>query len=46
MIKDHRTNVERGDIQNVIDGDLDGYISAYLRTSLSGKTSQTGPVEA
>ncbi|MEW6237843.1 MAG: peptide chain release factor 2 [Candidatus Omnitrophota bacterium] len=37
MIKDHRTGVERGDIQNVMDGDLDDYISAYLRASLAGK---------
>jgi peptide chain release factor 2 len=30
MIKDHRTKVERGDIQKVLDGDLDPYIRAYL----------------
>jgi peptide chain release factor 2 len=34
MIKDHRTGYERGDIQNVMDGDLEDYISAYLRASL------------
>jgi peptide chain release factor 2 len=30
MIKDHRTKIERGDIQKVLDGDLDPFIRAYL----------------
>ena len=30
MIKDHRTKVERGDVQKVLDGDLDVFIRAYL----------------
>ena len=30
MIKDHRTKVERGDIQKVLDGDLAPFIRAYL----------------
>jgi peptide chain release factor 2 len=30
MIKDHRTKLERGDIQKVLDGDLDPFIRAYL----------------
>ncbi len=30
-VKDHRTNVERGNIQAVLDGDLDDFIQAYLR---------------
>jgi peptide chain release factor 2 len=30
MIKDHRTKVERGDVQKVLDGDLDPFIRAYL----------------
>jgi peptide chain release factor 2 len=30
MIKDHRTKVERGDVQKVLDGDLDSFIRAYL----------------
>ena len=37
MIKDHRTEVERGDVQNVMDGDLERYITAYLRSSLATK---------
>lgn len=30
MIKDHRTNYEVGNIQPVMDGELDGFIKAYL----------------
>ncbi len=32
MVKDHRTKVETGNIQNVMDGDLDSFIQAYLKT--------------
>ena len=31
MVKDHRTNTEKGNIQAVLDGDLDDFIEAYLR---------------
>ncbi len=31
MIKDLRTGVERGDVDNVLDGDLDVYIEAFLK---------------
>ena len=34
LIKDHRTGYERGDVMNVMDGDLDDYIAACLRHSL------------
>ncbi|HKS83678.1 MAG TPA: peptide chain release factor 2 [Candidatus Acidoferrales bacterium] len=30
MIKDHRTKVERGDVQKVLDGDIDTFIRAFL----------------
>jgi peptide chain release factor 2 len=30
MIKDHRTDFEIGNVQPVMDGDLDGFIKAYL----------------
>ena len=30
LIKDARTGVERTDVQNVLDGDLDDYIKAFL----------------
>lgn len=32
LVKDHRTNVEVGNIQGVMDGDLDVFINAYLRS--------------
>jgi peptide chain release factor 2 len=31
MVKDHRTGIEVGDVQRVIDGDLDPFIEASLR---------------
>jgi peptide chain release factor 2 len=31
MVKDHRTEVEIGNVQRVMDGDLDPFIDAYLR---------------
>lgn len=31
MVKDHRTEYEVGNSQSVLDGDLDGFIEAYLR---------------
>jgi peptide chain release factor 2 len=30
MVKDHRTGHEVGDVQRVLDGDLDGFVRAYL----------------
>ena len=30
MVKDHRTGNEMGDVQRVLDGDLDGFVRAYL----------------
>ena len=30
LVKDLRTEYETGNIQNVMDGDLDGFINAFL----------------
>jgi peptide chain release factor 2 len=30
MVKDHRTNLEVGNVDRVLDGDIDGFIEAYL----------------
>lgn len=32
MVKDHRTDVEVGNVQAVMDGDIDPFIDAYLRS--------------
>ncbi|HIX01891.1 MAG TPA: peptide chain release factor 2 [Candidatus Ligilactobacillus excrementigallinarum] len=40
MVKDHRTNFETGNIQNVMDGDLDGFINAYLQWKLQQENPQ------
>lgn len=31
LVKDHRTNFEVGNVQGVMDGDLDGFITEYLK---------------
>ena len=36
MIKDHRTKVEVGDVNRVLDGDLDMFIKTYLMEKASG----------
>ncbi len=31
LVKDHRTSFEMGDVDRVLDGDLDGFVEAYLQ---------------
>jgi peptide chain release factor 2 len=31
LVKDHRTGLEVGNVQAVLDGDLDNFMEAYLR---------------
>lgn len=40
LIKDHRTQFEKGNVESVLDGDLDEFIEAYLFEQL--KTESTG----
>ena len=37
LVKDHRTEHEVGNIQGVLDGDLDGFVQAYLLEKAAGR---------
>jgi peptide chain release factor 2 len=37
MVKDHRTGEEVGNIDDVLNGNIDAFISAYLRTAAASK---------
>ncbi|OGO18475.1 MAG: peptide chain release factor 2 [Chloroflexi bacterium RBG_16_50_11] len=39
MVKDHRTGYETGNTEAVLDGELDGFINAYLRSIMGKKES-------
>ncbi|MBQ3548187.1 MAG: peptide chain release factor 2 [Clostridia bacterium] len=39
LAKDHRTGFESGNINAVMDGDLDGFINAYLKAASKGELS-------
>ncbi len=45
MIKDHRTKVQRGDVDRVLSGDLDEFIKVYLMQKASGTLGQAGGAE-
>ena len=34
MVKDHRTNLDVGNVQSVVDGNIDEFIDAYLRSQI------------
>jgi peptide chain release factor 2 len=42
MVKDLRTEVETSDAQAVLDGALDEFITAYLRSQVGTETRQDG----
>ncbi len=42
MVKDHRTAHETSDTQGVLDGDLDGFVEAYLRWVKEGRPKRKG----
>lgn len=37
LVKDHRTGYETGNINAVMDGDIDGFINAYLKAASQGE---------
>ena len=37
LVKDHRTNYEVGNVQGVMDGDLNGFINSYLKSIINNK---------
>jgi peptide chain release factor 2 len=45
MVKDHRTKEEVGDVNRVLDGDLDPLIKSYLMKKASGTLGQATPDE-
>lgn len=41
LVKDHRTGFESGNIDAVMDGDLDGFINAYLKADSRGELDKS-----
>lgn len=41
LVKDHRTNYEEGNVNSVMDGEIDGYINAYLAIGLNAKKQES-----
>jgi len=39
-VKDHRTKEEVGDINRILDGDIDIFIKAYLKQKAAGTLGQ------
>ncbi|MGA2026655.1 MAG: peptide chain release factor 2 [Syntrophobacteraceae bacterium] len=37
LVKDHRTNVEKGNVDSVLGGELDDFIEAYLLSTMTAK---------
>ena len=40
MVKDHRTKVEIGDVDRVMDGDVDPFVKAYLLSKATATANQ------
>ena len=40
LVKDHRTREQVGDVNRILDGDIDGFIKAYLMKKSSGTLTQ------
>ena len=46
MVKDHRTGFTAGQAERVLDGDLEPFIKAFLRCSLTGQWARGGSEDA
>ena len=42
LVKDHRTKFESANVQAVMDGDIDGFINAYLKAENQGTLDENG----
>jgi peptide chain release factor 2 len=42
MVKDHRTKEQVGDVERVLDGDIDPFIKTYLMRKASGTLAAAG----
>ncbi|MDL2324828.1 peptide chain release factor 2 [Ruminococcaceae bacterium OttesenSCG-928-A16] len=45
LVKDHRTGYENGNVNAVMDGDLDGFINAYLKAASKGELQEAAAAE-
>ncbi len=45
MVKDHRTKYQEGDVDRVLDGDIDAFIKTYLMARASGTLGAATPDE-
>ena len=43
LVKDHRTKEQMGDINRVLDGDIDGFITTFLMKKSSGTLGEVAP---
>ena len=41
LVKDHRTSFENGNVNAVMDGDIDGFLNAYLKAANRGEIEET-----
>lgn len=44
MVKDHRTAYESGNVSSVMDGEIDGFIEAYLKKKLAKESNHLSAV--
>ena len=45
LVKDHRTKIDEGNVDRVLDGDIDVFIKAYLMRKAAGTLSAVDSFE-